>query len=147
MAIRFRLRDYLFNAFRELFLYHHSSLEFRAKLFAAVIAADLEADECEFDLVKAAGMTVYNDEDRSNTLVLTTREYVTKVLENNGLDIDELIDDIIRDLKAVPRYAKKIDIAQLRPLLECQNDPDVKMYQERMLALFEKLKAEYEKRG
>ena len=92
-------------------------------------------------------MTVYNDEDRSNTLVLTTREYVTKVLENNGLDIDELIDDIIRDLKAVPRYAKKIDIAQLRPLLECQNDPDVKMYQERMLALFEKLKAEYEKRG
>ena len=147
MAIRFRLRDYLFNAFRELFLHHHSSLEFRAKLFAAVIAADLEADECEFDLVKAAGMTVYNDEDRSNTLVLTTREYVTKVLENNGLDIDELIDDIIRDLKAVPRYAKKIDIAQLRPLLECQNDPDVKMYQERMLALFEKLKAEYEKRG
>lgn len=147
MAIRFRLRDHISNAFRELFLYHHSSLEFRAKLFAAVIAADLEADECEFDVVKAAGMAVYNDEDRSNTLVLTTREYVTKVLENNGLDIDELIDDIIRDLKAVPRYAKKIDIAQLRLLLECQNDRDVKMYQERMLALFEKLKTEYEKGG
>ena len=147
MAIRFRLRDHIFSAFRELFLYHHSSLEFRAKLFAAVIAADLEADECEFDVVKAAGMAVYNDEDRSNTLVLTTREYVTKVIENNGLDIDALIDDIIRDLKTVPRYAKKIDVSQLRPLLDCQNDQDVKTYQERMLTLFEKLRAEYEKRG
>ena len=120
MAIRFRLKDHLYNAFRELFLYHHSSLEFRAKLFAAVIAADHAANECEFDIVKVAGMAIYRDEDRSNTLVLTTREYVKKVIEDNGLDIDELIDDIIRDRKAVPRYAKKIDTAQLRPLLECQ---------------------------
>lgn len=143
MAIRFSFKDFLFNAFRELFLYHHSSLEFRAKLFAAVISADDDANECEFDLVKQAGMKIYDDEDRSNSLVLTTREMVRKVLENNGLAIDELIEDIILDLKTVPRYAKKIDLTQLEPILGCQSDPDITAYQKSMLRLFGELRSEY----
>lgn len=143
MAVRFSVKHFLFNAFRELFLYHHSSLEFRAKLFAAVISAHQNAGDCEFELVEKAGMNIYNDRDRSNSLVLTTREFVVKVLENNGLDIDALIDDIIRDLKAVPRYAKKIDIAQLEPLLGCQSNPDVRAYQTRILELFDRLRVEY----
>ena len=144
MAVRFRLKDFLFNAFRELFLYHHSSLEFRAKLFAAIISADDEANECEFDLVKEAGMKIYNDDDRSNTLVLTTREIVEKVLKNNGLDIDALIEDIIYDLRTVPRYALKIDLSQLEPLLACQSDPDITAYQQSILRLFGELRCEYE---
>jgi hypothetical protein len=143
MAVRFSFKHFLFNAFRELFLYHHSSLEFRAKLFAAVISADYDASECEFDQVKQAGMQIYHDEDRSNTLVLTTREMVDKVLKNNGLDMDELVEDIIQDLKAVPRYALKIDLAQLEPLLQCQNDPDVTAYQQSILRLFGELRSEY----
>jgi hypothetical protein len=145
MAVKFGYKHFLFNAFRELFLYHHSSLEFRAKLFAAVISADDEANECEFDVVKRVGMQIYNDESRSNALVLTTREMVEKVLRNNGLDIDALIDDIIGDLKSVPRYALKIDISQLEPLLQCQNEPDITHYQENMLRLFAELRSEYEK--
>lgn len=144
MAIRFSFKHFLFNAFRELFLYHHGSLEFRAKLFAAVISADEDASECEFDLVKKAGMDIYNDEDRSNTLVLTTREMVHKVIEDNGLAIDELVEDIIRDLKTVPRYALKIDLAQLEPLLACQSDPDITAYQKSILRLFGELRSEYE---
>lgn len=144
MAIRFSFKHFLFNAFRELFLYHHSSLEFRAKLFAAVIAADDKADECEFDRVKEAGMAIYNEEDRSNTLVLTTREIVDKVLKNNGLDIDALIEDIIQDLKTVPRYALKIELSQLEPILACQDDPDVTAYQRSILRLFGELRSEYE---
>ena len=143
MALRFSFKHLLFNAFRELFLYHHSSLEFRAKLFAAVISADNEANECEFNLVKAAGMQIYNDESRSNALVLTTREIVEKVLRDNGLDIDALIEDIIRDLKSVPRYALKIEVSQLEPLLACQNDPDVTDYQKSILRLFAELRSEY----
>jgi len=143
MAVRFNFKYFMFNAFRELFLYHHNSLEFRAKLFAAVISADDEANECEYDLVKRAGMQIYNDEDRSNALVLTTREIVEKVLKNNGLDIDALIEDIIRDLKSVPRYALKIDLSQLEPLLQCQSDPDVTAYQQSILRLFNELHGEY----
>jgi len=141
--VRFKLKHFLFNAFRELFLYHHSSLEFRAKLFAAVIAADLEADECEYALVKEAGMKIYDDGDRADALVLTTREYVEKVIENNGLDIDMLVEDIIKSLRAKPRFADKIDIEQLRPLLECRHDPDIRIYQTRILELFSRLKKEY----
>jgi len=144
MAIRFSLKHLILNAFRELFLYHHSSLEFRAKLFATVIAADERASECEFNQVKKAGMGIYDDEDRSNTLVLTTREMVDKVLERNGLDIDALIEDIIYDLKTMPRYALKIDISQLEPLLSCQHDPDIIAYQRSILRLFSELRTEYE---
>ncbi len=143
MPKRFKLKHYISNAFRELFLYHHSSLEFRAKLFATIIVADGEVEEREFDLVKEAGMKIYNDEDRSDTLVLTTREYVNKVLDNNGLDIDKLIDDIIKDLKEMPRYAKKIDIELLSPLLECHSSYEAGVYQERIIELFIKLKEEY----
>ena len=144
MAVRFSFKHFLFNAFRELFLYHHSSLEFRAKLFAAVISADDDASDCEFNVVKAAGMQIYNDESRSNALVLTTREMVEKVLRDNGLDIDALIDDIIRDLRSVPRYALKIEISHLEPLLACQDDPDVNAYQQNILRLFTELRGEYE---
>jgi len=145
MSVKFSFKYFLFNAFRELFLYHHSSLEFRAKLFAAVISTDDEANDCEFNVVKAAGMQIYNDESRSNALVLTTREIVEKVLRDNGLDIDALIDDIIRDLRSVPRYALKIDISQLEPLLACQDNPDVTAYQESILRLFTELRSEYER--
>ncbi len=144
MAIRFSFKHFLFNAFRELFLYHHSSLEFRAKLFATVIAADDHASECEFDLVKEAGLSIYHEEDRSDTLVLTTREMVDKVLKNNGLDIDALIEDIIKDLKSVPRYALKIDLSLLEPVLACQDDPDITAYQQNILRLFSELRSEYE---
>ena len=145
MSTHFTFKEYLFNAFRELFLYHHRSLEFRAKLFAAVISADNEANECEFDLVKKTALEIYNDEGRANALVLATREMVDKVLRNNGLDIDALIEDIIRNLKAVPRYALKIVPEQLEPLLQCQGDPDVTAYQQSILRLFRELRSEYER--
>lgn len=144
MALRFSIKNFIFNAFRELFLYHHTSLEFRAKLFATIICADEKANDCEFDIVKKAGMAIYNEEDRSNTLVLTTREIVEKVRKDNGLDIDALIEDIILDLKSVPRYALKIELSQLEGLLGCQHDPDVTAYQHSILRLFGELRSEYE---
>lgn len=144
MAIQFGLKHFIFNAFRELFLYHHNSLEFRAKLFAAIIAADEQASECAFDMVKKSGIDIYDDEDRANTLMLTTREMVDKLLRNNGLDFDALIEDIVRNLKAVPRYALKIDCEILRRLMECHDDPDTKAYQENILRLFGELRSEYE---
>jgi hypothetical protein len=145
VGVKFNIKYFLYNAFRELFLYHHSSLEFRAKLFAAVISADDDANECEYDVVRDAGMRIYSDQSRANALVLTTREMVEKVLKNNGLDIDALIDDIIRDLKNMPRYALKIDLSQLEPLLACQDNPDITLYQKSILRLLGELRSEYER--
>ena len=104
----FNLKHFLFRAFREVLLYHHNSLEFRAKLFAALIAANEKYTECELAIVQEAGMSIYKDEDRANTLRLTVEEYLGKVVDDNGLAIDQLIETILLDLKKYPRYADKI---------------------------------------
>ena len=145
MALAYKLKHRLTNAFRELFLYHHSSLEFRARLFALIIAANEDASECEYELVKAAGMQIYNDEDRANALSLTTQEFVGRIYSRKDrLDIDTLIQEIVRELKVIPRYAKKIETSQLEPLIDCTLDEDTKAYQRRMITFLDRLKDEYE---
>ncbi len=141
----FNLKQYLFRAFRELLLYHHNSLEFRAKLYAALIAANEKYNECELTIVQEAGMSIYNDEDRANTLRLTVEEYLDKIVEDNGLAIDELIEHLMLDLKAYPRYADKITIEDYEKIMECCEDEESKIYQERIIALYQRLKDDYEK--
>ena len=144
MALAYRLKHYLYNAFRELFIYHHSSLEFRAKVFALVIAANEHHSECEYEIIQEAGQAIYNDEDRVNALLLTTREFVEKIHERDGVDLDTLIHDIVKELKIIPRYAKKINIDELTPLLSCNRDEDGVSYQKSIIAFLERLKNEYE---
>ena len=145
MAISYKIKHYFYNAFRELFIYHHNSLEFRAKVFALMIASNEKEDilECGMEHVAAAGMLIYKNQDRANTLTLTTKEYCHKVHEHNGLNIDDLIDDITKELRQIPRYINKIDIAHLRPIVECSQDEETIIYQHRILEFLENLKVEY----
>ncbi|MEA3521809.1 MAG: hypothetical protein U9R50_02420 [Campylobacterota bacterium] len=136
------MKNHFINAFREVFLYHHNSLEFRAKLFAVIIAANASAGECEYKAVRDAGMIIYDDETRADSLEYTVREYVDKVLDKNGLDSDMLIEEILRDLKDIPRYSKKINTALLHNLIECHSDEETAIYQERIIELFESLRDE-----
>jgi len=142
----FNLKHYFFRAFREILLYHHNSLEFRAKLFAALIAANEDYGECELKLVQEAGISIYEEEDRANTLRLTVEEYLDKIAEDNGLAIDELIEDLMRDLKEYPRYADKITLEPYLHIMQCCNDSESRIYQERIISLYQRLKNEYEKR-
>jgi len=143
----FNLKQYLFRAFRELLLYHHNSLEFRAKLFAALIAANEDHGECELKLVQEASMKIYKDEDRANTLLLTVEEYLDKVEDDNGLAIDELIDHLMLDLKSYPRYADKISIEVYLHITQCCQNEESRIYQERIIDLYQRLKNEYKKRS
>ena len=143
----FNLKHYIFRAFRELLLYHHSSLEFRAKLFAAIIAANENYTECELDIVQETGMALYGEEDRANTLRLTVEEYLEKVFEDNDLAIDELIEDILNDLKDIPRYAEKISIDDYQKIIDCCENEESRIYQERIVDLYQRLKDDYQKRG
>jgi electron transfer flavoprotein alpha subunit len=143
MSFSYKVKHHFINAFRELFLYHHSSLEFRAKLFAAVIAANANAGDCEFNTVRSAGMVIYNDETRTASLEFTVKEYVKKVIEENDLNNDMLIEEILRDLKNMPRYAKKIDTTLLHAIVDCHHDEDTALYQKRIIELFERLRNEY----
>jgi len=143
MKLNFRIKHHFFSAFREFFVHHHGSLAFRAKVFALVIAADTKASVNNYIIVKNVGMQIYkNDEERANLLMLSTKELVQKVKDNNGLDIDTLVATIQKELRIIPRFAKKIDIDSLKPILKLAHDKDVISYQENILEFLETLKDE-----
>lgn len=143
MGIRFGLKHYIFNAFREFFVHHHGSLEFRAKIFALLIAADENANIQSFINCKKLCLDIYEgDEERANLLLLSTKELVRKVHDDNGLDIDSLIASIQKELKIVPRYAKKIDTDAMHSLLTLTIDRDTLSYQENILEFLNALKIE-----
>ncbi len=143
MKLSFRIKHHFFSAFREFFVHHHGSLEFRAKIFALVIAANEQAKVENFDIVQNIAMNIYNgDTERANLLMISTKELVQKVRDNNGLNIDNLINNILHDLKIVPRYAKKIDIKALKPLTQLTYDEDTVSYQNNILEFLQTTKDE-----
>lgn len=143
MRLIFLIKHHFFSAFRELFVHHHGSLEFRAKLFALVIAANKDAKVENYIIVKKIGMEIYkNDEDRANLLMLSTKELVTKIKESNELSIDTLVLNIQRELRQVPRYAKKIDINSLQELVNLSHDDDTISYQQNIIEFLETIKEE-----
>lgn len=143
MRLSFRIKQHFLNAFREIFVHHHGALEFRSKVFALVLAANEEVESNVYDLIKTFGMKIYkNDEDRADLLMMTTKELVEKVIEDNGLDIDTLVSHIQQELRIVPRYARKIDIETLKILLDFSDDQDTISYQENIIEFLESLKEE-----
>lgn len=143
MKLSFRIKHFIFSAFRELFVHNHGSLEFRAKIFALVIDANEDSTVDSYLKVKKIGQDIYNDDmERVDLLMLSTKELVQKVKDDNGLDIDTLIANIQKDLKYVPRYAKKIDVEALKSIVDLSFDEDTIAYQNRILEFLEKLKNE-----
>ena len=144
MSIFQHFKHYLRSAFREIIVYHNSSLEFRAKLFAIVAGADENISEDEEKIIKTSALEIYNnDENRATTLWLATKEYVTKIREKNGLGIDELARDIEKLIKRNHRFVHKIDTAWLQPIIDAQEDKDTKDYQIHILEFLERIKEEY----
>jgi len=143
MGLAYRLKHHFFSAFRELFVHHHGSLEFRSKIFALLIATNEESSQKAYEIVNNIGLDIYKgDEDRAKLLMLSTQELVRKVEDNNGLDIDILVINIQKELKIIPRYAKKIDIESLLPIINLTKNIDTIAYQNNILEFLQKLKDE-----
>ena len=140
-----KIRNFFFSAFREIFIYHHNSLNFRAKIFALLIAASDNKGDCCYAAVEISGAKIYKDETRVNALVLATKELVEKVHSDNGLNIDHLVDDIVEELKLFARYADKINIDLLEPIVSCSHNKDTKAYQASILRFLTSAKEEYTK--
>ena len=139
----FRLKHKFFSAFREIFVHHYNSLDFRAKILALLITANEHPKVENFILVKKIANEIYdNDEDRANLLMLTTKELVDKVLLHHKLSSDKLVENIIKNVKLVPRYAKKIDTQKLKAFLDLSDDEDTRAYQENIIEFLDNLKKE-----
>ncbi len=131
------------SMFRELFVYHHHSLEFRAKIFAAMISVEDEITDEIYEKVRGIGVDIYGrDEKRIEILVRTTKEYVDKVKTKNGLDIDQLIFDIDKILKGQKRFASKINIEHLKRLLNNENE-DINIVQSRIIEFARSQRKQY----
>lgn len=132
-----KIKNYIYSFFREFLVFHHSSLEFRAKLLASMISVKKSIDECEKETLEQIAKEIYkNDENRAEILINTTLEYVKKVEEINGLYVDDLIIDIDKNLKKHPKFYKKIDIESLKRFLKCKATTEEKLLRLRILEYY-----------
>jgi len=130
--------------FREFLLYHNSSLEYRAKILTLVVAVNKQISPCEEELLLKTACKIYNqDEERSEILVETVKEYFQKIITNNGLDFEHLVFDVEKKTKAVKRFAQKIDIDMLMEFQKCIDDEEDRIYQLRVIEFLADLKERY----
>ncbi|CAA6810842.1 MAG: Unknown protein [uncultured Sulfurovum sp.] len=130
--------------FREFLLYHNNSLEYRAKVFTLVIAANEHIHPCEEELLMECACAIYkNDEERCEILVETVKEYYEKIITNNGLDFEHLVFQVEKETRDVKRFSAKIDVDALLKFQACEMTADEKLYQLRVIEFLADLKARY----
>jgi len=109
-----------------------------------VVGANGKISECEEELLYKTACAIYNnDEERSEILVETVKEYFEKIKTNNGLDFEHLIFQVEKETRAVKRFSAKIDIEALLKFQECINDEEDKLYQLRVIEYLKELKERY----
>jgi len=140
VGVKRKAKGWFLSFFREIFVYHNSSLEFRAKLLAAIIGSNKKINLCEEGILEEVAKEIYpEDEVRVDVLINTTKEFVEKIIEKNGLDVNELILSINKDLKEVKRFHQKIDIPMLERFLTCnKDDKETYMTQVRIIEFLNK---------
>jgi len=120
-------------------------LEYRAKVLTLIVAINGEISKCEEKMLYETAYQIYdNDEERSEILVDTVKEYFDKIVTNNGLDFEHLLFQVEKETKDVKRFSAKIDIELLRKFQECLEDEDDRIYQQRVLDFLKDLKERYE---
>ena len=137
------LKRNIMKMFREILVYHNSSLEFRAKLLTLMISANGEMCECEKQKLKEIAHRIYDEnQERAELLIDTVYEYHQKIITQNGLDFEHLIAQVNREVKEVKRFCKKIDIGLLMKLHECMDDEEDSLFQIHIIEFLENLKEE-----
>ena len=139
------LKRTIMKMFREFLVYHHSSLEFRAKLLTLMASSNGEMCECEKQKLKEIADSIYHDNpDRAALLVDMVKEFHNKIITDNGLNFEHLIQQVAKEVKEVKRFCNKIDIDLLMQLHECLDDEDEeeKLFQMRIIEFLQALKSE-----
>jgi len=109
-----------------------------------MISANGKICECEKQKLKEIASSIYGeDHDRAALLIDAVHEYHHKIITNNGLDFEHLIQLVERETKAIKRFANKIDMPLLMQLHECIDDDDDILFQKRILEFLQSLKDEY----
>lgn len=124
------------SIFRELFVPHYRSLEFRAKIFTAMLIAKNSILDSDYQEVEEIAKDIYKDDKkRIHILVQTVKEYVEKATQGSKLNLDLLLKDIDYELKMIKRYVKKIDFEHLRRLMINSDEMDA-IFQQQVYEFF-----------
>ncbi len=139
------LKRKIFKMFREFLVYHNSSLEFRAKILTLVVSTNSKISECENIKLKSIASAIYpKDNERAEILIETIYEYHQKIITNNGLNFEHLIQLVMREVREVKRFSNKIDINILMELHECTKDNEEnRLFQLRVIEFLEEMKKEH----
>ena len=141
------LKRSFMKMFREFLVYHHSSLEFRAKLLTLMVSSNGEMCECEKQKLKEIAHEIYGeDHERAELLIDTVKEYHNKIVTDNGLNFEHLIQLVNKEVHEVKRFCQKIDIDMLMRLHECidEEDEEERLFQLRIIEFLQGLKKECE---
>ncbi|MDR1007924.1 MAG: hypothetical protein LBL65_05090 [Campylobacteraceae bacterium] len=132
-------KTWLLTVFRELFLYHYKSLEFRAEIFALIIASGCKnAKEYNLNTLKEIAVDIYgNDRHRRGVLLNIVKEYVAMILRNAPASYDEAVKDINRKIKSNKSLAIKINMNHIDRFLRDDIDESKQLLQRRIAEFLE----------
>jgi len=109
-----------------------------------MVSSNGDICECEKQKLKEIAHMIYSeDQERAEQLLDAIDEYHTKIITNNGLDFEHLIQLVERETKEVKRFSQKIDMNLLMQLHECMDSEDDILFQQRILEFLQGLKDEY----
>jgi site-specific recombinase XerC len=133
------IKTWFLTVFRELFLYHYKSLEFRAKVFALIIAPSCDSiKECDAELLKRVAAEIYKDDKhRQGVFLNTVKEYMSLLLRNPATTYNEAVKDINRSVKTNKKLANKINMEYLNRFLKTDISEDRRLLQQRIIEFLE----------
>ncbi|MCI6343386.1 MAG: hypothetical protein MR769_01695 [Campylobacter sp.] len=112
------------SLFNDLLIPNHRSLNFRALIFAAMLAAKKNVTSSDYAAITQIASQIYgSDMRRCNALLHSVKDYVEKIQKKQGT-LDRMLGLIDSELISVPRYAKKIDFSHLRQLMIESDEED-----------------------
>lgn len=132
------IKVWFLTAFREMFVYHHKSLEFRAEVFAVLIAPNCKnVKECDCEALKSIAELIYANKYRQEVFINTVKEYIAVLLRNPLNAYNEAIKDINRKVKTNKEFAKKIEPELLKRFLNENLDEEKRLLQTRIYEFLE----------
>ena len=115
--------------FRGLFL-KSAGIEFRAKVFAAMLLAKKSISKSDYELVMEILTEIYPKSKLKQELVIVIiKDYVYMVEKYKNYKLDRILKEIDEWLKKQPRFTKKINFEDLRRLVSKKDENDALVQQ------------------
>jgi len=111
-----------------------------------MVTANNQISPCEHQKLEEIASQIYaDDKQRAELLVDTVYEYHNKIIHDNGLGYQHLIQLVAKETREVKRFCKKIDEATLNKLHQCTiengNEEEI-LFQKRVIEFLVELKRE-----